>query len=528
MRTLAETIAAHAAERPDEVAFHGDETSLTWAEYAARSDRLGALLTTLGLELGERVAVVLPDGPGVHVSFVGVEKSGLVTMGIGPRAGRAELLHLLHKSGASALVSRAVYRDLDMSEIAGQARREGLPIRHHVIVEAELAESDPLRIDGSEREPSAAALASLRERWLGSDDVFLLNSTSGTTGMPKCVTHDQARWNHFHALASEAGRLTRDDVFMSVIPAPFGFGLWTSHFTPTLLGSPCIVTARFTPERAIEAIERYGVTVLAAVSTQFVMMLNSPAFAKHDLTSLRALFTGGEAVPYERAAEFEETTGAAVLQFYGSNETGALSRTTLDDPRDMRLRTAGRLIESMNVRLVDESGADVTASGRGMPVCKGPLLSRGYWNDESANGELYTDDGWMLTGDIATLDDDGTLSIVGRAGDFIIRGGKNISAPAVEQSVATHPAVTLAAAVAMPDPVFGEKICVYVELRPGASLELTELVEHLRSRGVSSESLPERVIVVDEIPRSSGGKIAKAQLREDVARRIREAKAQPL
>jgi acyl-CoA synthetase len=315
---------------------------------------------------------------------------------------------------------------------------------------------------------------------------------------------------------------------MSVIPAPFGFGLWTSHFTPTLLGSPCIVTARFTPESAIEAVERYGVTVLAAVSTQFVMMLNSPAFAKHDLTSLRALFTGGEAVPYERAAEFEETTGAAVLQFYGSNETGALSRTTLDDPRDMRLRTAGRVIESMNVRLVDESGADVTASGRGMPACTGPLLSRGYWNDESANGELYTDDGWMLTGDIATLDDDGTLSIVGRAGDFIIRGGKNISAPAVEQSVATHPAVTLAAAVAMPDPVFGEKICVYVELRPGASLELTELVEHLRSRGVSSESLPERVIVVDEIPRSSGGKIAKAQLREDVARQIREAKAQPL
>jgi acyl-CoA synthetase len=270
----------------------------------------------------------------------------------------------------------------------------------------------------------------------------------------------------------------------------------------------------------IEAIERHRVTVLAAVSTQFVMMLGSDALARHDLSSLRALFTGGEAVPYERASEFEERTGATVLQFYGSNETGALSRTTLADSREKRLRTAGRVIESMQVRLYDESGRDVTASGRGMPACRGPLLSRGYWNDDEANAELWTSDGWMLTGDIATVDPDGYLTIVGRAGDFIIRGGKNISAPAVERSVGTHPDVTVAAAVAMPDPVFGEKVCVYVELRPGTALELPELVEHLRSRDVSTESLPERLVVVDEIPRSSGGKIAKGELRLDIRRRL--------
>jgi acyl-CoA synthetase len=520
MKTLAETIASHADRQPDAIAFYGDDSSMNWAEYAARSDRLAGLLAELELERGDRVAVVLPDGPGVHAAFVGVEKAGLVTMGIGPRAGRAELAHLLRKSGARALVSRARYRDLDTARFVEEVRTQGLPLHHHIVASDELELDSPLVVDGERREPAVASAP--RERWAAVDDVFLLNSTSGTTGMPKCVTHDQARWNAFHELAVEAGGFTGDDVFLSVIPAPFGFGLWTAHFTPTLLGVPCVVTARFTPEWMIETIERRRVTVLAAVSTQFVMMLGSEALPRHDLGSLRALFTGGEAVPYERAAEFEERTGATVLQFYGSNETGALSRTTLDDPREKRLRTAGRIIESMNVRLYDDTGSDVTASGRGMPACKGPVLSRGYWDDDAANAELWTEDGWMLTGDIATLDDDGYLTIVGRAGDFIIRGGKNISAPAVERYVGTHPDVTVAAAVAMPDPVFGEKVCVYAELRAGAELSLEALIEHLRGQDVSPESWPERLIVVDEIPRSSGGKIAKGELRADVRRRLRD------
>jgi len=518
MRTLAETITAHAAQQPDSIAFHGDDAAMSWSEYAARSDRIAGLLAELDLARGDRVAVVLPDGPGVHAAFVGIEKAGLVTMGIGPRAGRAELIHLLRQSGARALISQAHYRELDMAQFVEEVRREGVALRHHIVTTGELEMDTPVLVDQSAREPRTASVP--RASWSAADDVFLLNSTSGTTGMPKCVSHDQSRWIHFHELAVEAGGFTRDDVFLSVIPAPFGFGLWTAHFTPTLLGVPCVVTARFTPEWMIETIERHRVTVLAAVSTQFVMLLGSEALLKHDMGSLRALFTGGEAVPYERAAEFEERTGASVLQFYGSNETGALSRTTLQDPRERRLRTAGRTIESMQVRLYDEAGNDVTASGRGQPACKGPILSRGYWNDDEANSALYTDDGWMLTGDIATLDDEGYLTIVGRTGDFIIRGGKNISAPAVERYVATHPDVTVAAAVAMPDPVFGEKVCVYAELRVGTHLTLEALVTHLRQRDVSNESLPERLIVLDELPRSSGGKIAKADLREDIRRRM--------
>jgi acyl-CoA synthetase len=286
-----------------------------------------------------------------------------------------------------------------------------------------------------------------------------------------------------------------------------------------LLGAATVLLPRFDAAALIRAIDRHRVTVLAAVSTQFIMMLNEPALAETKLPSLRVLFTGGEAVPYERAAEFEDRTGARVLQFYGSNETGALSRTTLRDSREIRLRTAGRVIPEMQVRLFDDAGRDVTANGRGQPGCKGPLTSAGYHDDDAANAKLFTEDGWMLTGDIATLDGDGVLRVVGRTADLIIRGGKNISGPIVEQAVATHPAVALAAAVAMPDPVYGERVCVYAELREGQTLSLAALVEHLKRREVSVEYLPEHLVVVDALPRSSGGKVAKGELRKDVARR---------
>jgi acyl-CoA synthetase len=511
---LAARIDALAAARPDGVAFFSDSEDLTWRAYARRSDRLAAHLAGLGLAPGERVAVLLPDGPGVHVAFVGCEKAGLVVMGIGPRAGRAEIRHLVRKSGAAALVTRPASKDHDFRALYEELRREGAPLRHHVVALRQLDEDEPCYAGGP------AAPADLAARRLGAGDLFLLNSTSGTTGLPKCVMHHQARWFHFHDLVVESGEMTPADVFCSVLPAPFGFGLWTAHFTPAALGAPCVVLERFTPEQTLGRIERHRVTVLAAVSTQFIMLLNDPALVKSDLASLRALYTGGEAVPYERAAEFEERTGAVVLQFYGSNETGALSRTTTRDTRDVRLRSAGHVIPSMHVRLYDEAGNDVTASGTGQPACKGPVTSLGYYEDAAATAKLYTRDGWMLTGDVATVDAGGVLRVVGRVADFIIRGGKNISGPAVEEAVATHPAVALAAAVAMPDRVYGERVCVYVELRPGTSLDLDGLREHLAARGTTREWWPERLIVLATLPRASGGKVAKGELRADIRHRL--------
>ena len=512
-----------AADQPDRAAYLANDARLSWAQYDALSQQLAGLLLSVGLERGERIAVLLPDGPGIHIAYLGAEKAGLVTVGIGARAGIRELEHALQLTGASCIISLAEHQGRSVPDFVGHLRERGLAIRHHLVVEGELGGDHSIFLNGSRVDGASLSDeidARLRHRRLAPEDLFLLNFTSGTTGAAQMRTAPPEAMDELSRVRSSGGELNPSDVFMSVVPTPFGFGIWSSHFTPTILGVPTVLMPRFSADQAISLLERHRVTVLAAVTTQFIMMVNSPALERHDLSSLRLLFTGGEAVPYPRAAAFEDRTGAPVLQFYGSNETGAVSRTTLRDPREKRLRTAGRVIPEMNVRLFDESGNDVTASGRGRPGCKGPTLSGGYYGDQTANAKLIRKDGWMMLGDIVQVDDEGYLRVIGRAEDFIIRGGKNISGPAVEQEVSTHPAVAIAAAVPVPDETYGERVCVYVELRPGKSLDLEALLSHLANRGVSKEIWPERLVVVPELPRGSGGKVAKTRLREDIARRV--------
>ena len=476
--TLSREVARHARDVPTSPALIGTAGSLTWHEYHDRANAVAAALVRAYPPRGTRVAIQMPDGPDVHLLYLAAERAGLVVVGIGPRAGAREVDHLVTATGAVDLIT-------------------ALPT-----IEADAPSLDPARA-------------------FTADELWFLNSTSGTTGLPKIVMHHQARWYAFHELAVATGALTSTDVFMSVLPAPFGFGLWTAHFTPTILGAPCVLLDHFTPEAVLAAIEAHHVTVLAAVSTQFVMMLNSPAIDAYDLSSLRVLYTGGEMVAYARASEFEDRTGARVLQFYGSNETGALSATSLDDDRDTRLRTGGHVIPSMQVRLLDpDTGADITAvGGPGVAACRGALNCLGYYHDDAANAQLFTADGWMRTGDLCTIDSTGVLTVAGRTSDFIIRGGKNISAAQVEAEVASHPSVALCAAVAMPDTVFGERVCVYIVARDGCiPLDLDRLRAHLEARGVGKELWPEHVVIVaGDLPRASGGKVAKAALRSDAA-----------
>lgn len=469
MNTVAGIVARNAQVNPNGIAFieAASGTTMTWAEYHTWSSEMAATLREFAP--GERVALQLPDGPGVHATMLACEKAGLIGVGIGARAGDREVAHLVERSDARRLL----------------------------------------------QEPPARGAAG-EEHPIGPDEFWYLNSTSGTTGLPKMVMHTQARWFAFHEFADRVSHFTGTDMFLSALPAPFGFGLWTAHFSPAIAGATCVVCARFDVETVLRAIEHYRVTVLAAVSTQFVMMLNSPAFGDYDLSSLRIMFTGGEMVPYERAKEFEDRSGAHVLQFYGSNETGALSYTTPDDSQEKRLRTAGKVIPEMHVRLLDaDTGADITTPDLpGVPAGKGPAMCIGYYDDEAANKELFTADGWMRMGDLVTIDTDGYLTVVGRTSDIIIRGGKNISAAQVEDEVSSHPSIALCGAVAVPDPTFGERVCVFVELHSGAAaITLDDLRAHLEERGTGKELWPERLVILDELPRSSGGKVAKGELR---------------
>jgi acyl-CoA synthetase len=438
------------------------------------------------VQRGERVAVWHGDSTAIHVLFVAIERCGAVVVGIGARAGTREVAAILRTSRPKLLISDQQRSDA-ATGVAAEFPMPALVLR---------GDADVPRLD-TDAIPNAVRV----ESQIGPDDVFLINSTSGTTGLPKCVVHTQNRWHYFHQKAIANGQLTSDDVFLPVIPTPFGFGLWTSHTTPIYLGATAVILKRFTPKATCEAIARHKVTVLCCVSTQLTMLMADPACRDYDLSSLRAVFTGGEALPYRPAAEFEELTGARILQFYGSNETGLLSGTTLQDPIERRLRTGGRTVPEMAVRLFD-GDQDVTATGRGQPACRGPATSLGYL-DGTDHDQLFTRDGWMRMGDICEIDADGYLTVTGRTSDFILRGGKNISAAQVED-----------------DPVFGEKVCLYAELTDSQRIDLPDLVEYLLAQGVSKELLPERLIVVDELPRSSGEKIAKGRLREDIRARM--------
>ena len=488
MKTIAEAVAHNAAIQPTGIAFIEACTgeALSWRDYNERAQSFVPRLCTV--QRGTRLALQIDRGIDMHIAMLACELAGIVGVGIGARAGASEVTHLTLTTDAMAIVTTLD----ELAEIGIADTPAPGPVRR-----------DTDAVSGS--------------RPFDDLELWFLNSTSGTTGLPKCVMHHQRRWFAFHELAQRAGQLTSADVFMSLLPAPFGFGLWTAHFTPTILGAPCVILDKFNAAIAADAIAKFAVSVMAAVSTQFVMMLNDVTLRSVNSTSMRVLFTGGEMVPPTRAQEWEQLTGSRVLQFYGSNETGALSNTNLLDEESVRLFSAGHIITDLNVRLFDpETGADVTATGGpGIAACRGEVNCLGYFNDLAANQELFTADGWMRTGDLCTIDDAGVLTVAGRASDFIIRGGKNISAAVIEQACSSMRGVTLAAAVAKPDATFGERVCVFcVITKTAASFSLDDLRHHLHDAGVGKEYWPEYLVIhTEDLPRSSGGKVAKSDLR---------------
>ena len=525
--SLDEAIKANVRANPAGWAYIEPEARISWAAYDGYITVMAARLLAEGLRPGDRVGVWISDGIAVHVAINACLRAGLVAVGIGARSGTREVRHLLGTSSARALVTESRYRGQERLPAVRELRSQ-LPALDRVLLVGDVMPEIKGAVTAmADVRALAAAEAIVAGRHRDPGGLSLINSTSGTTGLPKCVAHTERRWIKYHEYAADAGELAPGDIFMSVVPAPFGFGLWTAHFTPTLLGAPVIVLPRFDVRQLLTMLAAEQVTVLMAVSTQFVLMLGESDLDQFDLSALRVLYTGGEAVPYHKALEFEQRTGATVLNMYGSNETGVQSYTTLRDPAERRLTTAGRVIEEVRVRLFDMAGNEVPRGvGPGRPASRGEVCSLGYYGDDNANRQLLTPDGWTLMGDLVTIDREGYLRVVGRTSDFIIRGGKNISAPAVEEEVGTHPCVLHCAAVAMPDPVFGERVCIYVVPQPGVpSVDLAGIIAHLKRRGVSTEWFPERLVQVEELPTSEGGKVAKAALRADLARRLAAERA---
>ncbi|MDF2506180.1 MAG: 2,3-dihydroxybenzoate-AMP ligase [Microbacterium sp.] len=518
-RPLGEYVLTAADRWPDKVALVSGEGRLTYAELVFRMDAAAERLLDIGLRPGDRVIVQLPNDWQFVVFTLACFRAGIVPVMALPAHRSHELTHMALHAEAVALVVPDRVKDYDHQALAehvaasspfvrwtfvsGEARGDALPLEPLLAVADDDAAATRSRMDGRAPHPDAVAC-------------FLLSG--GTTGMPKLIarTHNDYACNIRETSAiSEVDERT---VYLGTLPASHNFPLACPGVLGTLFaGGTSVMLPSPEPVRAFTTIERERVTLAAAVPAVVQRWLEYRRDRGGDqLASLRVLQVGGSRLPDELAARVQPELGARLQQVFGMAE-GLINMTRLDDPDEVIHATQGRPVcDADEVRVVGADGADVNDGDPGLILTRGPYTPRGYFRAEEHNSRAFVD-GWYGSGDVVVRRPDGNLVVLGRDKDIINRGGEKISAEEVENVVYRLPEVDLVAAVAMPDPILGERLCLCVSLMPGRTLELERVRTFMVEAGLASFKLPERLDVLDDLPLTKVGKIDKRALRERVA-----------
>ncbi|WP_346660186.1 AMP-binding protein [Amycolatopsis sp. QT-25] len=513
-RPLAEYFAAVASGRPDETALVDGDIRLTYRELMARAEGLAGRLRSLGLRVDDRVVVQLPNCWELVVVLLACFRSGLLPVLALPAHRAHEIVGIGRRVEARALVVAADTRGFDHQEMARRVVSEAPTIEYVLVAGDEIEDGNhDLRAlsaaagDPGSELPDSRAIA-----------LFLLSG--GTTGQPKLIARTHDDFAYYLRLCRESGRFGPDTVNLAVLPMSHNFQL--GGVLATLLAGGRVVCGSFTAAAAaFAAIERERVTITAAVPTIVTRWLeHREAGSRADLGSLRVLMVGGAPLAEPVAVRVGRTLGCTLQHGYGMAE-GLVCATSLDDPEDVRVATQGRPMSPADeLAVVDENGDPVPVGTPGSLLTRGPYTLRGYYRAEEDNARAFTADGWYRTGDIVRLRPDGNLVVEGREKDLINRGGEKISAEEVEDFAQRVDGVTMAAAVAMPDPELGERVCVYVVCRPGIAVSLVDVLAVMNRAEVAPFKLPDRVIQVDTLPVTNIGKIDKRALRADIARRL--------
>jgi 2,3-dihydroxybenzoate-AMP ligase len=500
---------------------------LTHGELAGRADATAGRLLDAGLAPGDRIVVQLPNGWEFVVLTLACLRAGLVPVMALPAHRRSELSYLAVHAEASAIAVPGRLGDFDHQALAHALRGEvtaatGGPWRVLVAGDDVARGSVDLRALCAAGGDDAAGRARLDALSPGSRDVAVFLLSGGTTGLPKLIprTHDDYAYNA-RASAPVAG-LDAGARYLVSLPAGHNFPLACPGILGTLLaGGQVVMLPSPQPARAFAAIAAEGVTHSAVVPAVAGRWLEHAAAAgAGQLASLRVLQVGGARLADELARQVEPVLGARLQQVFGMAE-GLLSYTRLDDPDEVIATTQGRpLSPADEVRLVDEHDRDVPDGEPGSLLTRGPYTLRGYYLAAEHNARSFTADGWYRSGDICRRTPAGNLIVEGRDKDMINRGGEKISAEEIENLVYRFPAVSQVAAVAMPDPVLGERLCLYVVTRAGASLTLEQVRQSMSELGVARYKFPEHLVLTGRLPATKVGKIDKKALRADIARRL--------
>lgn len=478
-----------------------------YADVDDEARRLVTLLSDMGVQPGDAVAFQLPNWREAVVSFAALTMGGYVVVPIVHIYGRKEVAFILEQSGAVAYISPLAWGHVDYGAIVETAAPASLRL-HVVVGDAEIVPraTSLARIGWAacaEREP-AIDLPTARAR-----DVAVLAYTSGTTSDPKGVIHDH------RTMLSELRHMQiwfrADKSNLMGSPVTHATGM-LGVLTPLATGGSIHLIDRWDPAHALEVMLEAGIGGGTGASVFLASLLDHQSFTPAHAALMSQVGLGGAPVPValgERAASH----GIAIIRAYGSTEHPSTTGCRYDDSADRRHRTDGRALAGVELRLVDDDGADVAAGMPGQILSRGPDLCLGY-TDPVLTASAFDDDGWYHSGDIGVLDAQGFLTITDRVKDIIIRGGENISAAEVEEALQTLPGVAEIAVVAAPDLRLGEHACAVVRMRPGAApVTLADVTAHLAGVALARQKWPEELRIVDDFPRTASGKIRKIELR---------------
>jgi long-chain acyl-CoA synthetase len=490
--SLVSNLLDSASVHADRVALRLGEAATTYQELDEVSARVAGVLRDRGIRPGDRVGVMLPNTPEFALVYYGVLRAGGVVVPMNPLLKAREVAYYLGDSGARLLFA--------WHEFAEEAQAG-----------AKQAEADAVVVDpASFGEVLASARPDPVVAERQDDDTAVILFTSGTTGQPKGaeLTHANLARNT-EVVRTDLEQLTAEDVIFGGLPLFHSFGQTCTLNAAVASGACLTLLPRFDPTPALQILADHRVTVFAAVPTMYSALLHSPDRAAYDTSALRLCMSGGAAMPVEVLRAFEEAFGCLVLEGYGLSETSPVASFNHPD-RERKPGSIGTPIRGVEMRVVDDHGAEVPQGQVGEIAIRGHNVMKGYWRRPEETAKAIPD-GWFRTGDIGRVDEHGYFAIVDRKKDLIIRGGYNIYPREIEEVLYEHEAVADAAVIGLPHPELGEEVGAVVVLRPGAGATPEGLRDYVKAQ-VAAYKYPRRVWIVEALPKSATGKILKREI----------------
>jgi fatty-acyl-CoA synthase len=500
---LERTVAAH-ADREALVVAHQD-VRWTYAEFDERVDRVARGLVAMGLAPGDRMGIWAPNCAEWVLVQYGSAKAGIILVNINPAYRTSELEYVLNQSGCKLLVAAQAFKTSDYRAMVEEVRPNCPDL------------ADVIYTGTPEWDALAAGADADLPTGLQFDDPINIQYTSGTTGFPKGATlsHHNILNNGF--FVAEGCRYTHEDRVGIPVPFYHCFGMVMGNLGCTTHGACMVVPApAFEPEATLRTVQDERCTSLYGVPTMFIAELAHPDFDAFDLSSLRTGIMAGSPCPVEVMRKvIDRMHMDDVTICYGMTETSPVStQTAADDDIEHRTATVGRVHPHVEIKVVDPVDGRVVERGEPGELCtRAYSVMLGYWNEPDKTAEAIDRAGWMHTGDLATMDDDGYLKIVGRSKDMIIRGGENVYPREIEEYLYTHPDVADVQVVGLPDARYGEEAAAFVIAREGATVDGEALREYCRGR-IAHYKVPKYVLLVDEFPMTVTGKVQKFKLRD--------------